>query len=99
MTQEPHPSTFERLKAAYLMPFRALAAALRLSVQNRQSIREFTQRPRVAGILKYGMMITLLTWLAVALLNREEDDRLAEAMKGLWPALQEEEPRTAPADR
>ena len=75
-----------QLKDMYLMPFRAIAAAMRMFVRNRNRVRDFARQPRVANTLKYGMMITLLLWLAIALFNRDDDDRLAKALKDLWPA-------------
>jgi len=77
--------SLERLKEIWLMPFRAIAAALKLFSRNRGRIREFGRRPRVAATLKYGMLITMLLWLAIALLNRGEDDRrLTDAIENLW---------------
>jgi len=84
LTNPSPPGLWQRIKDFYLMPFRAIAAGGRLFGRNRRRIREFTRRPQLAEILKYGMLITLLTWLAVAMLNKEEDNRLTEATKQLW---------------
>ena len=87
-----------RLKEIYLMPFRAIAAALKLFGRNRDRIREFSRRPRVATTLKYGMLITMLAWLAIALLNRDEDDsRLTDAVKNLWSTPTSGEPQVDPS--
>lgn len=86
MTQIHKPNTFERLKDMYLMPFRAIGAAFRLFARNRNRVREFTRRPRVASFLTYGMLITMVLWLGIAMLNRGEDDgRLTAALQSLWP--------------
>ena len=85
MTQTHKTNTFERLKDIYLMPFRAIGAEFRLFTRNRKRVREFTRQPRVASILTYGMLITMVLWLGIAMLNRGEDDgRLTDALQSLW---------------
>lgn len=97
MTQTHKPSTFERLKDIYLMPFRAIGAAFKLFARNRKRVREFTRQPRVASILTYGMLITMVLWLAIAMLNRGEDDgRLTDALQSLWSKSSGGEQRTVP---
>lgn len=97
MTQTHKPTTFERLKDIYLMQFRAIGAAFRLFARNRNRIRDFSRRPRVASILTYGMLITMVLWLGIAMLNRGEDDgRLTAALQGLWSKSSGDEQRTVP---
>jgi len=87
-----------RAKESYLMPFRAIAAAIRRFSRNRGMIRDFGRRPGVATALKYGMLITMLLWFAIALLNRGEDDnRLTDAVEGLWSKPMGDEPRPPPS--
>lgn len=79
------------------MPFRMIARLFRLFMRNRQRIRDFTRRPRVATVLTYGMLITMLLWLAIAALNRGEDDgRLSDALQGLWSKTGGSERATSP---
>lgn len=89
------------LKEIYLMPFNALAAAIRVFIRNRDRTKAFLRRPRVAATIKYGMLATLVVWLAIAMLERDGDDRLSEAFRSLWTqgALQppaEPPPASAP---
>lgn len=73
------------LKEIYLMPFNALAAAIRFFLKNRNRTKALIRRPNVAAIVKYGMLATLVIWLAIALLTKDEDgNRLTEAVKALW---------------
>jgi hypothetical protein len=75
----------EYLKDMYLMPFRAIAAAMKLFVRNRNRVRDFIRQSGIAKTLKYAMMLTLLVWLAIALLSKDEgNNRLTEAMSNLW---------------
>ena len=76
-------SIFRELYAA---PFRLISAAVRVFVSNRNRIRSFLSIPRVADTLKYGMVLTMLIWLAIAMLAKEEDKkRLNDAVRGFWP--------------
>ena len=94
LTRDQRDALLARIKAYYLAPFRALAAMFRTFARNRKRLRDFTRRPRVAAALRYGMLATLLVWLLIAMLNRDEkDDRLTDAVRGLWPA----EPGQTPA--
>ena len=78
--------SLNRIKDMYLMPFRAIAAAMRQFKRNRDRVRAFSRRPGVAATLKWGMFITLLLWLLIAFLNRgEQDNRLSDAVRELWP--------------
>lgn len=73
------------LKEMYLLPFKALAAATRVFIHNRNRTKAFIRKPVLANVIKYGMLATLLVWLLIALLNRDEnDDRLNNAIKDLW---------------
>jgi len=77
--------TMEYLKDMYLMPFRAIASGMKLFVRNRNRIRDFIRQPGIARALKYGMLLTLFIWLAIALLSKDEDNnRLTEALNQLW---------------
>jgi len=99
LTQTRGTNTWERIKHFYLTPFRAIAAMFRLFARNRNRVREFTRRPRVASALTYGMLITMLLWLATAMLNRGEDDgRLTTALQNLWPKGTGGEQQTGPPE-
>jgi len=75
----------EYLKDMYLAPFRAIMSGMKLFVRNRNRVRDFVRRPVIAKTLKYGMLLTLFIWLAIALLARDkEDNRLTEALNNLW---------------
>ena len=77
--------TMEYLKDMYLMPFRAIASGMKLFVRNRNRVRDFVRQPGIARTLKYGMLLTLFIWLAIALLSKdEENNRLTEAVNQLW---------------
>lgn len=94
LTRDQRDELLGRIKAFYLAPFRAVAAMFRTFARNRKRLRDFTRQPRVAATLRYGMLATLLVWLLIAMLNRDEnDDRLTDAVRGLWPA----EPGQTPA--
>jgi hypothetical protein len=84
------------------MPFRAIAAASRLFMKNRNRVREFVSQPGIAKTLKYGMLLTLFIWLAIALLANkdEENNRLTEAVNELWSKTTGDSTRTdAPAEK
>ena len=86
LTRDQRDALLARIKAYYLAPFRALAAVFRTFGRNRRRLRDFTRQPRVAAVLRYGMLATLIVWLLIAYLNRDQqDDRLTEAVRGLWP--------------
>jgi hypothetical protein len=75
----------EYLKDMYLMPFRAIASGMKFFVRNRNRVRDFVRQPGIARTLKYGMLLTLFIWLAIALLSKDEDNnRLTEAVNQLW---------------
>lgn len=77
--------TIEYLKDMYLIPFRAIVSGMKLFVRNRNRVRDFVRRPVIAKTLKYGMLLTLFIWLAIALLAKnEEDNRLTDALTNLW---------------
>jgi hypothetical protein len=88
-------NTLQYLKDMYLMPFRAIASGIRLFARNRNRMREFVSQPVIAKILKYAMLLTLLIWLALALLAKDEDkNRLSEAVKELWPKTMDDTSQT-----
>ena len=100
LTGERRDKALARLKHFYLAPFRTIAAAFRIFSRNRDRVRRFVRQPKVASAIKFGMLFTMLLWLAIALLNRDEDDsRLNDALRGLWskPVGDEHKP-TRPAD-
>jgi Flp pilus assembly pilin Flp len=67
------------------MPFRAIVAVMENFNRNRKRIRDFVRRPRIANTLKYGMMLTLLAWLVIALIFKgDEGNRLTDAVNNLW---------------
>jgi hypothetical protein len=75
----------EYLKDMYLMPFRVISAGMKIFIRNRNRVRDFIRQPGIAKTLKYGMMLTLLVWLAIALLSKdEENNRLTDAVNNLW---------------
>ena len=79
------------------MPFRLIAAGMRQFSLNRGRIRAFVRRPAIATVLRYGMLLTLLAWLAIAFwYGGESDDRLADALKNLG-STPTEEAATGPA--
>ena len=80
-------SIFRELYAA---PFRLISAAAGIFASNRNRIRNFLSIPRVANTLKYGMVLTLLIWLAIAMLAKEEDKkRLNDAVRDFWPEIED----------
>ena len=86
LTRDQRDDLLGRIKAFYLAPFRTLAAMFRTFGRNRSRLRDFTRQPRVAAVLRYGMLATLIVWLLIAYLNRDQqDDRLTDAVRGLWP--------------
>lgn len=89
--------TLEYLKDMYLAPFRAILSGMKLFVRNRNRVRDFVRRPVIANILKYGMLLTLFIWLAIALLaSDEEKDRLTQALKEMWSNTTGETPQSEP---
>jgi len=100
LTGERWDKALLRLKHFYLAPFRAIAAAFRVFSRNRDRVRRFVRQPKVASAIKFGMLATMLLWLAIALLNRDEDDsRLNDALRGLWSkSAGDEQKPTRPAD-
>ncbi len=67
------------------MPFRLIVAVMENYSRTRKRIRDFISRPRIASALKLGMLLTLLAWLAIALIYMDdEDNRLEEAVNNLW---------------
>ena len=67
------------------MPFRVIVAVMENFSRNRRRVRDFVRQPRIANTLKYGMMLTLLVWLVIALIFKgDEDNRLTEAVNNLW---------------
>ena len=93
LTRDQRADLLGRIKAFYLAPFRVLGAIFRTFGRNRKRLRDFTRQPRVATALRYGMLATLLIWLLIAVLNRDEqDDHLTNAVRGLWPATPGETP-------
>ena len=80
-------SIFRELYAA---PFRLISAVAGIFVRNRNRIQNFLSIPRVANTLKYGMVLTMLIWLAIAMLAKEEDKkRLNDAVRGFWPEIED----------
>ena len=74
------------LKELYVAPFRLIATVLQIFASNRKRMRDFVSRPKIAGILKFAMAITMLVWFAILLLTEdEEQNRLTEAVKTIWP--------------
>ena len=75
-----------RLKELYFAPFRLIAATARTFVRNRNRVRHLLSTPKVAATLKYGMVLTLMIWIAIFLLAREEDTkRLNDVVRSFWP--------------
>ena len=86
LTRDQRDHLLGWIKAYFLVPFRVLAAMFRTFGRNRRRLRDFTRQPRVAAALRYAMLATLLAWLLIAYLNRDQrDDRLTDAVRGLWP--------------
>ena len=74
----------------YAAPFRLVSAVVRIFISNRNRMRNFLSIPNVANTLKYGMVLTLLIWLAIAMLAKEEDKkRLNDAVRGFWPDIED----------
>ena len=45
--------------------------------------------------MKYGMVLTMLIWLAIAMLAKEEDKKhLNDAVRGFWPETGDRRPET-----
>lgn len=89
--------TLEYLKDMYLAPFRMILSGMKLFVRNRNRVRDFVSKPLLANILKYGMLLTLFIWLAIALLASDEDkNRLTEAVEEMWSKTTGETRQTEP---
>jgi hypothetical protein len=79
----------------YLMPFRVIVSGMKLFVRNRNRVRDFVRQPGIARTLKYGMLLTLFIWLAIALLIKdEENNRLTEALNNLWSKTVNDTPKS-----
>jgi hypothetical protein len=90
--------TIEYLKDMYLAPFRAIAGLMKLFVRNRNRVRDFVRQPGIAKTLKYGMLLTLFIWLAIALLTKDEEtNRLTEALDNLWSKTVNDTAENGPA--
>ena len=67
------------------MPFRVIVAVMENFSRTRKRVGDFVKRPRIANTLKYGMMLTLLAWLVIALIFKgDEGNRLTDAVNNLW---------------
>jgi len=77
------------------MPFRVIVAVMENFSRTRKRIRDFISRPRIASALKFGMLLTLLVWLVIALIYMgEEDNRLADEVNNLWSNTTDDIPKT-----
>jgi len=77
------------------MPFRVIVAVMENFSRTRKRISDFISRPRIASILKFGMLLTLLAWLVIALIYMdEEDNRLTDAVNNLWSNTMEDISKT-----
>ena len=76
---------FEYLIEMQRMPFRVIVAVMENFSRTRKRIRDFVSQPRIASTLKFGMLLTLLVWIVIALFTMgEEDNRLTDAVNDLW---------------
>lgn len=76
----------EAFKSLFAPAYRLVLSIARIFSDNRRRIRDLTSRPGIARALRLGMLATLLVWLIVALLTQEQQqDRLRQALEGLWP--------------
>jgi len=76
------------------MPFRVIVAVMENFSRTRRRIRDFVSRPRIASTLKFGVMLTLLVWIVIALFTiGEEDNRLTDAVNELWSTTTGETPK------
>lgn len=82
------------------MPFRLVTAAMRIFSSNRNYIRELKEQGVVANVLKYGALITVVLWLALALLAKNEDkNRLNESLNRFWSEVSDSVPDTSPEEQ
>ena len=76
----------ESLKRLWLFPLRLIGAVMTIFQSNRIRLGEFKRQRLVAGVLKYGALVTLLLWLVLAMIAGDEGrNRLTESVKQLWP--------------
>lgn len=90
--------TWAQIKDIYLMPFRAIASGMKLFLRNRNRARDFSKRPEVAKLLKYGLALTMLIWLVIALTHRDQgNNRLEDAVINQWQQPATDDSNGSPA--
>ncbi|PHS78727.1 MAG: hypothetical protein COB59_05600 [Rhodospirillaceae bacterium] len=78
------------LKNYFRVPFVMIVWVMETYTKNRESVREFMAKPRIASAFKVVLTLTALAWVIVAWQASEEDgSRLTDAMKGFWSDAQD----------
>jgi hypothetical protein len=83
-------SPWEGFKRIWLAPLRLLGHLIEIFAANRARLGEIKRRKRVAVLLKFGALATLVAWLLLALTADDGQDRLNEAVRQLWPGASKE---------
>ena len=79
------------------MPFRFIVAVMEIFSSNRDYFRRLKEQRVVAKVVKIGALITVILWLALALLAENEDkNRLTESLKQFWSEVSDSESDTSP---
>lgn len=78
------------LKAYLRVPFVMIVWVMETYAKNRERLRAFLAQPRVAGTLKWAIVLTAVVWLVVGFMASDEDrGRLTETLKAFWTDTQE----------
>ena len=87
----------EKLKEMWLMPFRFIVAVMEIFSSNRDYFRRLKERSVVAKVVKFGALITIALWLALALLAENEDkNRLTESLNQFWSGIRGDKTESGP---
>jgi len=78
------------LKAYLRVPFSMIVWVMETYAKNRDRIRTFMAKPRVATAFKVMLALTALAWIIIGLTaNEEQGRRLTDAMQGFWTDAQD----------
>lgn len=77
------------LKSYLRVPFVMIVWVMETYAKNRERLKTFMAQPRTAKIFKGAIVLTVLVWVAIALMaNEEQGHRLSDAMKNFWSETQ-----------
>lgn len=73
------------LKEYLLVPFKVLAHLIQNFKNTRDWFAERFAAPKIAALIKGGIVLTFFVWIAIwALAGDEDRNRLTDAVKGMW---------------